>query len=603
MSIFKSLVLKILIVFLISFSHKSACQVNVNSRAQWFVNDRFGMFIHFGLYSGAEGVWKGEKLRNDNNYAEWIQYRNRIPKDEYLSLTDKFNWDEIDPEEWVILAKNSGMKYVTITAKHHDGFALWDSKASDYNISNYTNPKRDIVQELAAACKKHGLKLGLYYSHWVDWDHKYGWDHTKEISGISSADFDKYWQEKVIPQMSELLTDYGPVGMIWFDMWIHHSQTVVTEEQLLQLKKLIRSLQPECLINSRLGLSLEEDSDVDFQELGDNEFGRSIKDFPWQSPATVAHSWGYNRLDYEYKSTTRLLRSLISNVSLNGNLLLNIGPGSDGSVPFEIEKRLLEMGEWLKVNGESIYGCSAFSLPKDMNDWGVITQKSEAGITKLYLHLFSIPVNRVLKVTGIKSAPVHAYMLEDKNKTQLTNQHNVIVTDIELPELISEKLVPVVVLEYPEMPGFMADLVARNIEGGYSFNAENILFPADQLSLVPKTRGGTIPSYLSVDSPTILRWKFYIDNPGLKSIDVSYSYQGKSDDNQINIKVADSELHHEITNTGKTVGEPKSNWVIDNFRSSRLGSVNFAAKGFYELEISVIPVKKEEIKFQWLWLE
>jgi alpha-L-fucosidase len=238
-----------------------------------------------------------------------------------------------------------------------------------------------------------------------------------------------------------------------------------------------------------------------------------------------------------------------------------------------------------------------------MNDWGVITQKSEAGITKLYLHLFSIPVNRVLKVTGIKSAPAHAYMLDDKNKTQLTNQHNVIVTDIELPELISEKLVPVVVLEYPEMPGFLADLVARNIDGGYSFNAENIVFPEDQLSLVPKSRGGTIPSYLSVDSPTIFRWKFYIDSPGIKSIDVSYSYQGKSVDNHINIKVADSELHHEITNTGKTVGEPKSNWVIDNFRSTRLGSINFAVKGFYELEISISPVKKEEIKFQWLWLE
>ncbi|MBI5009605.1 MAG: alpha-L-fucosidase, partial [Bacteroidia bacterium] len=238
---FKSLVLSILFFLFYAFSQESVCQVNFNPRAQWFVNDRYGMFIHFGLYSGAEGVWKGEKLRNDNNYAEWIQYRNRISKEEYVSLIDKFNWDEIDPEKWVILAKNAGMKYLTITAKHRDGFALWDSKVSDYNIANYTNPKRDIVKELAAACQKHGLILGLYYSHWVDWDHKYGWDHTKEITGISPADFDKYWQEKVIAQMSELLTNYGPVGMIWFDMWIHHSQTVVTKEQLMQLKKLIRN--------------------------------------------------------------------------------------------------------------------------------------------------------------------------------------------------------------------------------------------------------------------------------------------------------------------------------------------------------------------------
>ncbi len=603
MNIFKSLVLRILVFILFVISQKSAGQINVNPRAQWFVNDRYGMFIHFGLYSGAEGVWKGEKLRNDNNYAEWIQYRNRISKEEYVTLTNRFKWDEIDPEKWVILAKNSGMKYVTITAKHHDGFALWDSKASDYNIANYTNPKRDIVKELAEACKKHGLKLGLYYSHWVDWDHKYGWDHTKEISGFSPADFDIYWQEKVIPQITELLTNYGPVGMIWFDMWIHHSQTVVTKPQLLQLKKLIRGLQPECLINSRLGLSLEEDSDVDFQELGDNEFGRTKKDFPWQSPATVAHSWGYNRLDFEYKSATCLLQSLITNASLNGNLLLNIGPGPDGSVPSEIEKRLLEIGEWLRINGESIYGTTAFNLPKDMNDWGVITHKSEEGNTMLYLHLFNIPSNRKLKITGINSAPVRAYMLDDKNKTQLPELHDNIVTEIGLPSMITEKLIPVLVLEYTGRPDYMTDIVARNIEGGYSFNPGNIVFSSDQLSIVPRSRGGTIPSHVNLNSPTILRWKFYVDSPGLKSIDLSYSYQGKSKDNRIKVKVADNDLNHDILNTGKTVGEPKSNWIIDNFRSFRLGSVNFDKKGFYELEISFLPVKNEEIKFQWLWIK
>ena len=594
---------RILIILLLTFYNNVSGQINLNSRAQWFVNDRFGMFIHFGLYSGAEGVWKGEKLRNDNNYAEWIQYRNRITREEYLTLTDKFNWNEIDPEKWVILAKNAGMKYVTITAKHHDGFALWDSKASDYDIANYTNPKRDIIRELAEACNKHGLKLGLYYSHWVDWEHPYGWDHTKEISGISPVDFDKYWQEKVIPQMTELLTNYGPLGMIWFDMWIHHSQTVVTKDQLLQLKKLIRDLQPDCLINSRLGLSLEEDKDVDFQELGDNEFGRKKKDFPWQSPATMAHSWGYNRLDNDYKSTTSLLHSLISNVSLNGNLLLNIGPRSDGTVPYEIEKRLLEMGEWLRINGESIYGCSASDLPKGMNDWGVITEKKNPYGTKLYLHLFSIPADRKLKLTGIKSTPLTAYMLDDKNKNPLSFIHDEIITEIVLPEIFTEKLIPVIVLEYKNSPDCVIDVAAQNIEGGYCLSSLNSVSLIEQNLLISKSRGGTVPSYLSVKSPTILKWKIYIDNPGLKTIDASYSYQGKSRNNQIKIKVSDNVLKHEITNTGKTVGEPKSDWVIDNFRSSGLGSINFNEKGYYDLEISIIPSKNEEIKFQWLWLK
>ncbi|HKJ80043.1 MAG TPA: alpha-L-fucosidase, partial [Prolixibacteraceae bacterium] len=323
-----------LILTAICLSFSLNAQKLTNERAQWFTDTRFGMFIHWGVYSGAEGIWKGEKLRNDNDYAEWIYYRNRIEKDEYLTLLDRFKWGEIDPEEWVILAKKSGMKYVTITAKHHDGFALWDSKVSDYDVANYTNPKRDIIKELAMACKKHGLKLGLYYSHWVDWEHEFGWDHTKEIYPITDAQYDKYWQEKVMPQMRELLTNYGDIGLIWFDMWIHHSKTIVTKKQLLQLKNLIRELQPNCLVNSRLGLSIEEDNDIDFKTLGDNQLGDTKEDFPWQSPATVAHSWGFHALDSEWKSTTTLLKSLINNVSLNGNFMLNIGPRANGNVPF-----------------------------------------------------------------------------------------------------------------------------------------------------------------------------------------------------------------------------------------------------------------------------
>ena len=380
--------LNLTVFFLIVYSLTNA-QIQTNERAQWFTDARFGMFIHWGVYSGAEGIWKGEKHRHDNNYAEWIQYRNRIDRDEYLTLLERFQWGEIDPEEWVILAKKSGMKYVTITAKHHDGFALWDSEVSNYDVADYTNPQRDIIAELAEACRKHGLKLGLYYSHWVDWDHEFGWDHTKEIYPISAEQYNQYWQEKVMPQMRELLTNYGDIGLIWFDMWIHHSESIVTKEQLLQLKGLIRELQPDCLVNSRLGLSVEEDSDIDFKTLGDNQLGNKKEKFPWQSPATVAHSWGFNAYDTEWKSTTTLLKSLISNASLNGNFMLNIGPRANGNVPFEISQRMLEMGEWLDVNGESIYGAEAFDLRKGMHDWGAITAKNTENGSKLYLHVYN----------------------------------------------------------------------------------------------------------------------------------------------------------------------------------------------------------------------
>ena len=295
--------------------YKRQSQSIVNERAKWFTSDRFGMFIHWGLYSGAEGIWKGEKVRYDNDYAEWIQYRNEIDKKEYLELSKRFDWNIINPEEWVLLAKKAGMKYITITAKHHDGFALWNSNSSDYNIFNYSNPKRDIIKELSVACKKHNIKLGFYYSHWTDWEHLYSWDNSKEIYWLDKNKYDIYWQEKVIPQMKELLSNYGEISLIWFDMWLHHSETVVTKQQLFQLKNLIREMQPNCLINSRLGLSIDEDEDVDFRTLGDNQLGKYKYDYPWQTPATVAHSWGYNSSENEWKSTTSIIRSLIGNVS------------------------------------------------------------------------------------------------------------------------------------------------------------------------------------------------------------------------------------------------------------------------------------------------
>lgn len=179
-------------------------------RAGWFKEARYGMFIHWGLYSAAEGMWKGEKHRNANNYAEWIRYRNRIGKEEYGALAKRFEWSTINPEEWVKLAKDAGMKYIIITAKHHDGVALWDTKADEYSLPRLSGMNRDVIKEMAAACRKYGVKLGFYYSHWIDWGHPYGWDHNLELRGhVTDEQYNQYWQQKVIPQVRELLTNYG----------------------------------------------------------------------------------------------------------------------------------------------------------------------------------------------------------------------------------------------------------------------------------------------------------------------------------------------------------------------------------------------------------
>ena len=580
----------------------SFAQKNTNERAQWFTDARFGMFIHWGLYSAAEGYWKGEKLRHDNDYAEWIYYRNQIDREEYISLLHRFDWKEINPEEWVILAKASGMKYITITAKHHDGFALWDSKVSNYDLGNYTSPKRDIIKELVEACKKHGLKLGLYYSHWVDWEHPYGWNHSREIYGISSEEYDQYWQEKVIPQVRELLTNYGEIAMMWFDMWINHSESVVTKDQLLQLKSMIRKLQPNCLVNSRLGLSIEEDPDIDFKTLGDNQLGNQKEDFPWQSPATVAHSWGFHSSDTQWKSTSTLLKSLIGNASLNGNFMLNIGPRANGDVPYEISQRLLEMGEWLKINGESVYGTQAFDLDNDLHDWGKITCKQDEGHFKLYLHVFNWPLNKKIYLTGISCSPQKAYLLADKEKSPLLFKQNDVFTQIELPNDPTDPYVSVIVLEYDQRPKSVNGLVAKTVDDGYSLKPGNQNNADNNLTIAQKQKYGTIPEYVTISNNTILKWKIFVDVPGEKIIDISYSCQDENTRSKFIVHSANKKLSHQLKFTGMTVGEPNENWHIERFVADRIGSIYFPESGFYEIVLEVQPGNNEQAKFQWMWI-
>jgi alpha-L-fucosidase len=579
-------------------------QQNTNERARWFTDARFGMFIHWGVYSGAEGIWKGEKLRYDNDYAEWIYYRNRIGRNEYTTLLDRFVWDEIDPEEWVLLAKEAGMKYVTITAKHHDGFALWDSQVSDYDVAEFTQPRRDIIKELAEACRKHGLKLGLYYSHWVDWEHPYGWDHSREIYGITADEYDRYWQEKVIPQMEELLTGYGEIGLIWFDMWIHHSNTMVTKEQLMQLKGLIREHQPDCLVNSRLGLSIEEDPDIDFKTLGDNQLGRKKEEFPWQSPATVAHSWGFHALEDQWKSTTTLLHSLINNVSLNGNFMLNIGPRANGDVPHEISGRLRDMGKWLAVNGESIYGCQAFDLVKDQHDWGRITCRRDVdGRTSLFLHVYNWPLSGKLPVTGIDAKPDRAYLLADKQKSEIPFATNPTFTELDLPAAQPDPYVSVVVLEYDRYPGRVDGLVAKSVYGGYSLKPSNIVEGEGDYSIKQPERFGSIPAHVIVSQKSTYRWRIFIERPQILSVDVSYNFQGKEGQGTVTVRSAGMVLSEPVRPTGRYVGEPNREWHIDSFNSHRIGTLTFPVPGYYDIELVVDPGKKETIGFQWVWLE
>ena len=590
-------------IFFLIFLIKVNSQSIVNERAKWFTSDRFGMFIHWGLYSGAEGIWKGEKVRYDNDYAEWIQYRNEIDKKEYLELSKRFDWNIINPEEWVLLAKKAGMKYITITAKHHDGFALWNSNSSDYNIFNYSNPKRDIIKELSVACKKHNIKLGFYYSHWTDWEHLYSWDNSKEIYWLDKNKYDIYWQEKVIPQMKELLSNYGEISLIWFDMWLHHSETVVTKQQLFQLKNLIREMQPNCLINSRLGLSIDEDEDVDFRTLGDNQLGKYKYDYPWQTPATVAHSWGYNSNENEWKSTTSILRSLIGNVSLNGNLMLNIGPTSNGSVPYEIEKRFEEVGNWLANYGKSIYDAGAFDLRNDLHDWGLTTyKKGKNGKNYIFLNIFDSQPGKVLKFTGITESPKEVNLLSKNKKIELEFNFTKAVTAIKIPNNLPDPYVNVIEMIFNKKPNADLDLVAETKYGGRSLNYLNAFSSnGEGIKNEPK-RYGSIPKNIEINDSLTMKWKVFIDKPSVYILDTSYNFQKKITDGFLSLTINNKKFKHQFEYTGKTVGEPNQYWIIDRFKSFKIGEIKFESPGFHQIELKIKTNPQNPIQWQWIWM-
>lgn len=567
---------------------------------KWFTDGRFGMFIHWGLYSAAEGIWKGERFRHFNNYAEWIMYRNDIPPEEYIKLAERFEWDRIDVENWVLAAKDAGMKYIIITAKHHDGIALWKSNASEYSLPKLSGVDRDPIAELAAACKKHDIKLGFYYSHWIDWSHPYGWTHARELSGkMTAEEYDQYWQEKVVPQLRELLTNYSDIALLWFDMWIPHTTTVVERRQIDQVLALVKELQPNCLVNSRLGIPITEDG-IDFETLGDNQFGTAYKGYPWETPGTIAHSWGYNALENQWKSTSQLLQALISNASLNGGYTLNIGPRADGSIPYESVTRLADFGGWLSKYGEAIYGSDGLELPVTQHDWGRITMRKTAeGGQNVYLNVFNWPLNGELVVSGITSAPAKAYVL-GADDIPLSYRKKGPYLTIGVPAKSPDHYVSVIALEFDKDVELDKEVVAMSSFGGLSLAGKNLLRSEGEFSKVKFD--GKRPEHLVIDEPTTLVWKIYVDEAGSYDLDISYSIQTGGEAALKVLSVGNDDIRSTIYHTGQTVMEPNEHNYTDKFIEKSLGSFKFDEVGYREINLEVIPVEGQIVQFNRIWV-
>jgi alpha-L-fucosidase len=427
---------------------------NHDERIAWWRDAKFGMFVHWGVYSLPGGEWKGNKV---SGYAEHLMRKEKISRADYLTLAHQFNPVKFNADEWIRLAKQAGMKYFIITSKHHDGFAMFDSKVSDFNIVKQTPFARDPMTELSAACKKYGVKFGFYYSHAFDWEHPDApgndWEYQnpggdKNLFGAPDGGknwFDwhpellpkaaKYVDEKAIPQIRELLQKYHP-DILWFDT---PSKLPLSEN--IRILKSIREVDNHVVVNGRLARSAAI-SFGDYKNTADRPAEYFPVDGDWEAIPTTNESYGYHKFDLSHKPPGHFIQLLANAASRGGNLLMNIGPMGDGEIDPKDKFILESIGKWMDLNSESIYGTTTTPLP--LQSWGTSTRKKD----NLYLHVFQWPADGKLVVGGLRSPIKKAYLLSDNKKQALkTSKPNNIDLLVTTPDKAPDADNSVIVLE------------------------------------------------------------------------------------------------------------------------------------------------------------
>ena len=420
-----------------------------DARMSWWRDARFGLFIHWGLYSIPAGEWNGT-----TNHAEWIRTTAQIPLEEYDKFVGEFNPVKFDAEQWVRTAKDAGMKYIVITSKHHDGFCLFDSRYTDFDVVS-TPFKRDVLKELADACHKEGIKICFYYSI-MDWHHpdylpRRDWEKDRSTKGAS---FDRYVQY-MKNELKELLTNYGEIGVLWFDGEWEENWNPKRGKDLYDY---VRKLQPNIIINNRVGAGRSGMQGMNMEGEFAGDFGTPEQEIPptglpgvdWESCMTMNDHWGYNKHDDHWKSGKELIQDLADIASKGGNFLLNIGPTAEGVFPAPSIDRLRVIGAWMKTYGESIYGTSAGPFRQLI--WGRCTQKPIEDGTRLYLHVFEWPKNGLLTVPGVLNLPKTAFLLSDPKRSPLriTRKEDALV--IRIPRTAPDSINSVVALDVAGKP-------------------------------------------------------------------------------------------------------------------------------------------------------
>ena len=396
---------------------------------QWYSDAKFAMFIHWGLYSGPGGIWEGEHYYG---ISEWLMNRAKISVADYEKLATNFNPTEYDANEIAKLAADAGMKYIVITAKHHDGFAMYDSKACDFNITDMTPWGVDPMKELSAACRDAGLGFGFYYSHNQDWTFPGGNGGPKVDEDGNAANFDDYFTKKCLPQVEELTTEYGPIEIIWFD-----TPGRMAKEYVEQLVNVVRKNQPKALVSGRAGHNLG-----DYQTLGDMEVPHRNVEGMWESVDTTNDSWAYAWYDENWKTPEKVLHRLVACVARGGTYMLNIGPDGLGAVPERAAWALREAGSWIQRYPQVVYNAGSSPWGHAF-PWGDVTVRGN----KLSLSVFDWPSSGKLFVPGLKTRIKSVRLLGGKKSKSIGFDNVRGWTVLNLPAVAPDSLASVIEIE------------------------------------------------------------------------------------------------------------------------------------------------------------
>lgn len=481
-------------VLIIVVLYGGLCSCLHADNMSWWREARFGLFIHWGLYAIPAGEWNGE-----NKYAEWIRDRAEIPIDVYNNLVSQFNPINFNPEQWVKMAKRAGMKYIVLTSKHHDGFCLFDSDYTDFDIMS-TPYKKDILGQMVKAAAREGLHIGWYYSI-MDWHHpdylpRRPWEEAARPA--QGAEFDRYITY-MKNQLREIITNYPDIEILWFDGGWENTWTQAYGEDLYAY---VKSLKPSIIINNRASKNLSGISGLTARQGYAGDFGTPEQEIPstglpgvdWETCMTLNDNWGFKSSDHNWKSTSQLIHHLTDIASKGGNFLLNVGPTAQGLIPDASIARLDSVGTWMKLNSESIYGTKA--SPFEDLAWGCCTQRTVYKGTRLYLHVFDWPANGKLLVPGIMNSAKKAYLLTSPHQMLKVNRLNDALI-IDVPVRPADKINTVIVLDVDGLPDVVKPPAVKSSAPIFLEQVTVSIRAVEKLSIIRYTLDGTEPTLQS----------------------------------------------------------------------------------------------------------